>query len=68
MKPSQEPSQMSGQKRLLRVSSLQGCVSKRLVRDEELTWAVLSDNVIDELCLDGIHNKVGAPRDEVAIS
>lgn len=59
---------MSGQKQSLRASLLRGCVNGRLALGEELTWAVLGDDVIDELCLDGIHNKVRGSRDEVTIS
>lgn len=59
---------MFGQKQLRRASSLRGCVSGRLATDEKLTWAVLSDNVIDELCFDRIHDKVCGSRDEMAIS
>lgn len=59
---------MSGQKQLLRALSLRVRVNKRSMTYEKLTWAVLSDNVIDELGLDGVHNEVCGPRDEVAIS
>ena len=38
-----------------------GMLVGRLVTVGELTWAVLSDDVIDELCLDGIHNEVCGP-------
>jgi len=43
---------MFGQKQLRRASLLGGRVSGCSTSDEELTWAVLGDNVIDELCLD----------------
>jgi len=49
---------MSDQKQLRRASWLRGCVSERLMMGGKLTWAVLGDNVIDELRLDGVHNEV----------
>ena len=51
-----------------------GASANRLVTEHshsqvmQLTWTIFSNNTVDELSLDGVHDEVGCTRHEMSIA